>query len=87
MNIVFIFGAIVHVCAQADGDLDAPGVKAYEDALQMLLNQRMDEHELMSTALLQGLGSNGFDHSYKCKSKTSAPGGVAAPKILPRDFL
>jgi hypothetical protein len=53
-----------------DVSQDEPGVKLYEETLQMLLNQQMDEHELMSTALSQGLSTNGFDHSYKGKSKS-----------------
>ena len=60
-SIVLIFGAIVRVCAQAVGDSDAPRAESHEDTLQMLLEQQMDEHELMSTGLSQGISSNCFD--------------------------
>ena len=67
----YIFGAIVRVCAQADGDFDAPGVKQYEGALQMLLNQQMDEHGLMSRqiSLLFGplLAGRHNHHPGKCR--------------------
>ena len=66
---------------QAGGDFDAPGTKAYEDSVQMLLSQQMDEHELLSALLSQGLRSNVFDHSFKSKQKTAESNAANMSKM------